>query len=515
MISMNNRDANHWLIIVLLITALLKIPSLFEPYWYGDEGIYLTLGTAVRHGLTLYRDIHDNKPPLLYLIAAIANTQFWFKFILLTWHLLSITAIFYLSQKLFPQKPIRGLLTAALFVIMALIWEGNIANGEIFMILPVIVGTSILYQILNIKNPARHASQVAGVAGRQRYISNIKYFVAGTMFAIGFLFKVPAMFDFAAIFVFITLLSAKTVKEVFLNLFKTRTLALSVGFALPIILSIIFYWKQGALAPYLNSALLQNVGYLGSWSTGSHESTSTITKSGLLWRTVAVAILTLGLWIAKNRYRLPPGSVLIMIWFVFALYGALLSERPYPHYLIQPAVPAALLITSLIFEKKKELRLGLSILGLVGIVSYFNIKFWQYPVLAYYQNFSAWMTQRKTTEDYFSFFGKQVNQTYRLAKYIQLTTKPADSIFVWGDEPYIYALSDRLPPGRYTVAYHVVDFNGYGETARAIELKKPEIIVVMDDETRPFPTLFSILEANYIQTEKIDRATIYRLTTRL
>ncbi len=57
---------NPFLLIIILLMILLRIPSLFEPYWYGDEGIYLTLGQAIRKGLLLYRDIHDNKPPLLY-----------------------------------------------------------------------------------------------------------------------------------------------------------------------------------------------------------------------------------------------------------------------------------------------------------------------------------------------------------------------------------------------------------------------------------------------------------------
>src|SRR3990167_10011079 len=95
----------HALVIVLLIVTLLRIPSLFEPHWYGDEGIYLTLGMAVRQGLTLYRDIHDNKPPLLYLVAAVAGTQFWFKFILMLLHLTTIVAFYHLSRLLFQKHP--------------------------------------------------------------------------------------------------------------------------------------------------------------------------------------------------------------------------------------------------------------------------------------------------------------------------------------------------------------------------------------------------------------------------
>jgi len=40
---------------------------------YADEDIYLTLGQGLKKGLVFYRDIHDNKPPLLYVMAAVAG----------------------------------------------------------------------------------------------------------------------------------------------------------------------------------------------------------------------------------------------------------------------------------------------------------------------------------------------------------------------------------------------------------------------------------------------------------
>ena len=36
--------------------------------------------------------------------------------------------------------------------------------------------------------------------------------------------------------------------------------------------------------------------------------------------------------------------VLVVLWATFALFGALLSARPYPHYLQQLAAPVSLLV---------------------------------------------------------------------------------------------------------------------------------------------------------------------------
>ena len=65
-----NQLANkHELILILLLfTTFLRLPTLFEPFWYGDENIYLAIGQAMRKGLLLYQDIIDfpNKPPLIF-----------------------------------------------------------------------------------------------------------------------------------------------------------------------------------------------------------------------------------------------------------------------------------------------------------------------------------------------------------------------------------------------------------------------------------------------------------------
>ena len=91
-----------WLLILLALIVLLRIPSFFEPYSYGDEMIYLSLGEGIRQNIPLYKGIHDNKPPLLYITAAAAGSLFWFKAILTIWNLITIFLFWKLSTILFP-----------------------------------------------------------------------------------------------------------------------------------------------------------------------------------------------------------------------------------------------------------------------------------------------------------------------------------------------------------------------------------------------------------------------------
>lgn len=93
----------YWFILGFVF-IILRLPSLFEPYWYGDEGIYLVLGQAIRKGLTLYSQIHDNKPPTLYYLAAIARTVFGFRLLLAVFMVPTIYYFYRLSLHFLIKK---------------------------------------------------------------------------------------------------------------------------------------------------------------------------------------------------------------------------------------------------------------------------------------------------------------------------------------------------------------------------------------------------------------------------
>lgn len=457
---------NEALVLLVIFSLVLRLPSLFEPYWYGDEGIYLTLGQALRKGLVWYRDIHDNKPPLLYLLAAFTGTVFWFRLLLMVWFGTTVAVFYRLCQKLLPQAPAAWATLA--MIILTTIFEGNVANAEIFIVLPVALGILLTFK------------------------PRPNYWLIGGLFSLGSLLKVPAAFDFMALVLWLFFWKKRPLPGIALA---------TAGFALPLAATIIYYAYQGGVEPYVRSALLQNVGYLQSWG-GS--------QAGLITRFIITAVgLTIFIPLAK-KLKLSAAGGLVIIWFAWAMFGALLSGRPYPHYLIQPAIPLAILVTLIISHQNKLLRFAaLVAVGLAGL-AYYQIRFWQYPILGYYQNFIAYSLGQKTKTDYYSWFDGRVNQTYRLAEYIRSTTTPAEPIFIWGDEPYVYALSQRLPVGRYTVAYHVVDFNGYSATIAALDRQRPKIIAVMTYESRDFPELKARLATDYVQTTTIDQAKIYR-----
>lgn len=490
----------EWAILLcLFLTIILRIPSLFEPFWYGDEGIYLALGQALKKGVVLYSGIHDNKPPLLYILASIADNVFWFRAMLLIWTMATISLFWALLEKLFGKDKRKVNLALFFFTILANIplIEGNIANSEIFMIGPVILGILLIFPFLLKPKTAK--------------VKPLNFLLSGVFFSLSFLLKVPGLFDFFAILAVLAF-AFDFKKETFKKLFSS-VFILSSGFAILIILSFIYFYFKGAFFEYLTSGFLQNFGYLSSWKTGSMTSSGASTQSGLMLRGIILAGLLGVLYIVKSH--LSRKNLLIFIWFLFGLFAALLSERPYPHYLIQLLAPASLVLATILFSKKPLAKIVSLFLIAITTFSIIKVGFWTYKTVDYYSNFTAFALGQKTRDDYFNYFGGHVTQTYLAAEYLIPRTANKEKLFIWGDEPYLYALSRRVPVGRYTVAYHIVDFNGYEETLDALNNNPPFFIVINKQEKRPFPEFFEFVDSNYKLEKEIGNLDIYHLNSTL
>src|SRR3990167_3724477 len=110
----------HYLILslILFLTFIFRFPSLFEPFWYGDEGIFAAVGRNLNHGGVLYQTAWDNKPPMIYLTyAAIFKlfgvSMFWLRLVTLIVVLLTACVIYEIAQAAIGAK--RALLATFIF----------------------------------------------------------------------------------------------------------------------------------------------------------------------------------------------------------------------------------------------------------------------------------------------------------------------------------------------------------------------------------------------------------------
>lgn len=480
-------EKNEGLILILLLVAVLRIPGLFEPNRYADEDIYLTLGQGLRKGLVFYRDIHDNKPPLLYLVAAMAGSVMWFRLILMAWNLVNVVLVWKLAEKLIKSRWLMVLVTGVFGVFTSIpLTEGNIANGEVFMIMPVTAGVLLMW-----------------VESNKRVIVWKKWIMAGVLFSLGFLFKVPVLFDLFGVLFWLSVYQVSDWRGWFKWIVDRRLWLVLTGFLVPVLLSIVYYVAEGAGERYLRSALGQNIGYLSSWEGGS----GAFYENGLFQRGVVLLVWLIAIWCLRKRLGREFG--LASLWLVGGLFGANLAGRPYPHYLIEIVAPASLLI-GLVIDRFKLIKAGVAfVLALTVGVAIWRYEYWYYKSVDYYVNFVMYVTGQKTREDFYDFFGNGVVRNMRVAEYIRQRTDQDAKIFVWGTEPAIYVLSDRLPVGRYTVNYHIRDFDGMSETMAALTKEGPKYIVTIEGELVD-RELDAYLSAYYLQVMEDGGAVVWR-----
>lgn len=460
------KSRSFWfLLITSVIFFLLRLPSLFEPYWYGDEGIYQVIGDALNSGRQLYSGIWDNKPPLLYLLYAVFHSdQFTVRLVSLVFGLLSVVAFFYLTRKLFHEtkngEKISIFVTFTYAVLFGLpIIEGNIANSENFMLFPIILAGFLIVKLIK-KNQALEF--------------NSKLIIPGILLSIAFLFKIVAIFDFAAFFVAIAIVelcNKRSIQKLFLNL-----IPFVLGFIIPIALTFLFTLLNGTLSDFIKATFTQMFGYVGYGN-------KFVIPQGLLIMKLSILLL-FNLYILFRRQNLSISTIFVLVWLSFSVFNALFSQRPYTHYLLV-LLPAFCLFLGLLIWDKKIKHLGLVLL----IILFFVIGTFSYykKTPRYYFNFVSFITGSKNLAQYQAFFDRNTPNDYQLAQFIKNNTTEKDNIFIWGNNAQVYKMSNKLPPGRFTVAYHITASDEYiNETYIALKAAQPKFIIVTSPKN-PIP----------------------------
>lgn len=482
-----------WSVLGLCILFfLLRLPSIIEPYWYGDEGIYHVIGQAMNNGQLLYRDIWDNKPPLLYLIYAYANgDQMLVRFISLIVGFFSVVAFYLLSSKLFLSERISFIITLIYVLLFATpILEGNIANAENFILLPIILAAWLTAKY--VLDP--HRSKEKKMQGVTILV------VAGLLLGTAFLFKIVAIFDLAAFALFLILHELKKFNLKHIKEAITPVFALVSGFLIPFIIATVYFSLQGILIDYLQGAFAGNVDYVGF-----ENSLFGIPQGLLLIKVIGLMIALIFIIIKRTMFS--KVSLFITLWTLFALFNANFSGRPYIHYILV-MLPSFCLLIGLMFNSKSLKEAKFILIGIIAIVTVTLLTFPTYGIgktFAYYQTTMQFLNGNVDVRTYQAFFDSKTPRDYAIASFLKNNTSESDKVFLWGDSAQIYTLSQKLPPYKYTVSYHVKQSEVLlKETQEAINHEKPKYIVVLP-ESQPLP--FSV--PLYIIRFNVEGAIIY------
>lgn len=524
-----------------LLVFILRIPTFAEPYWYGDEAIYLTIGNALRAGERMYVDVIDHKTPLIYYFAAFAGDQFGFRLLTLAAVVLSTAFFFFLTKDFFSRIRYRTLATL-IFILYTNIprYEGNIPNGELF-VMTFVLGALVLLRHTSIYQSfftkAKHVTLPNII--RKQSGNTVFLFSSGVLFGLATLTKVPAVFDFAAVFalgwflaideVFPSGSIAKRWTQKLYSIVLQLGLVLS-GWGAAIFASIVYHALRGSLSEYIDFGLLYNFRYAGSWSPQFPSPVVAVFFSlpGKLFILTAWTLL-----LTLLRKHLTPQFRFAAVWLLLTLVAATLSNRPYPHYFLQ-VFPALSIVVAQVFEVLFEcLSAGAKMLRsqawkwekqvtshitqvalsfIVVAIFMTTLELLQvtpYPTTKYYRLFYQFATKQISWPEYRDQFNPLLRDNYQISKLLRMN--PEEEIFIWGDNPLLYALSGKNPVGRFTVAFHIDDFNAYQETLDVVQTKSPKYIIVMKHRTM-LQGLEPYLNANYIPSGEYDTLTVWRRT---
>lgn len=511
-------DHQTLLLALFVLIIFLRLPNFFEPYWYGDEAIYLTLGNAINNGEKLYTTIIDHKTPLIYYLATVPN-QFYFRILNMVWMFFTTAFFFVFAKKLFKKDGWAFLASLILVLLTTLPWlEGNIPNGEIFVMGFVMFGAVIFSKTSIFINFFKKEVSI-----NKTLKDGILLIAAGFMMGLGVLTKVPAILDVAAFLSIFWLIlvtvffdaksNLKQFNKTFFYLLN-RGVFFVGGLILPIIISILYFVLKGQGQDYLDYGLLYNLRYSQSWPLDLGNSLLNFAFSMV---GKSIILFTIFILVSLNNDKLKKRFQFISLYFIFTLYSVLLSSRPYPHYFIQMVPPLALLLVDFFvtikeIKKKKILHTAKALVlssGLLLLTAYvmMSLNFRPYSSAKYYKQFYQYATLQISKEEYENSFDSLVEENRQVSKLIK--EMGIKKMFIWGTNPLLYAQSKTIPTSRFTVSFHIKDFDDQNRTFEQIEKEAPKLIIIMNNETESFPKLEEYLSNYYLVNNQFQHMTLY------
>jgi hypothetical protein len=497
-----------------VFTVIIRLPSFFEPPWHTDEGIFQAVAQKVAQGGELYADAWESKPPL-FLYIYVATLELFGPGVLAI-RIAAAAAAFitqvatygiarrYLSTRAsVAAAAVTGVLLAVPF------WEGNLALTETFALPPTALGVLCL-----LRWEARF-----GLRGAAGWL-----FAAGVMFGLAFLIRQTTALIAAGAVVWLLASGREWLRPAVVM--ASGSIAAIVPVVALFALSHDFYWFWDA-----------NVAFFLKYVPSGRE--LPLYHRPLTLLPVLLAVLATAVH-ARRGER--PAWSLPLLWLTITLATSLLTGRPYPHYLLQCAPPLALLLVMLASRARSwrpalpqwpalATATALVALWLLVVTPEFkgNLAGMRYSHNEdYYVNFARYALGMQSRAQYNNFFDARVNLTERLGDELARLTKEGDVVYIWGEYPWVYSLSDTTPATPYMTSFYVLLMPHLDtQLKETLRQSEPRFIVMLNDAWPSVPdyqgvlkrrwynatrTLNGLIAERYEQAAVVGRARIFRRT---
>ncbi len=486
-----------FLLVLAAIPVLLYLPFSGTPF-ERDEGVYATIAQGILRGDMPYRDLFDNKPPLVFVWYAISFSLFGESVYaprIVAAACLGVTAVLLYHQARIALPQGAAYAAAILFAISTgLPWVALHANTEAYMLLPLV------------------GSLLAFTHGMKE--EKLKwFFVAGLLVGLAMMTKQVAMWNLLALALVALIWHRRTAENSWQAIaptfwmFTGALISLSIV-ALPFALT-------GSLDDFLYANLSYNWVYVNflSWA----QRFANLGYGMLFFSAIAAPFIAgsiAGLVVIWRRRAAVTDYVLIL-WAVASAIGVASGGRFFPHYFLQLMPSLAVLTGVVIYDRfvngnQHVLSRPAWMMALFFIVVSVGTTAVLYiSPLEAEQRVSERVYQQKEWE----------RTSENLGNYIQARSNPDDTIFNYGRESQLYFYADRAPAVPYFYDWVLeYDENALAEIIAGLDEARPVYIVdsaqapLFDDWDAAHPQILrDFLAEGYDYMGRVYFADVYKL----
>ena len=485
-------SSGRWLTLAIGLVLLMAIPNLSYPIG-RDQATYCVIGRGLLDGARLYRDLWDNKPPgIFYLYSAIVRLfgpKMWSIGLLDILWLLAISAcIFRFTERtLGTGASFLAVLVNAALHIRAGYWDAG--QPEAFLMLFIFGGYFLL-------------------CGRNRH-AKLREAGAGFLFAAAFWVKYNAVvfLPFLLLVLFLaeeetggTSLRARLATDSFHWVSALSRFA--AGFLLGSVLVVSVCLFSGAWSAFVEQQFKVLPRYAVMASTGIPNywvwAASRVNFWLGFWTVSAALAAIIVAWRRHHLARLAPAMVGAACGF-----AALAMQIRYQPYYFETCYPFFAIFWGYLGVQAWE--------GAQVLARYFARRNWRVarvltwvvlanlvalclpgPVIRMVTNYRAFDRWRRDPVQFYRSYSwpgaaEDFRDVLRVVDYLKRHPAPADGVYVWGNEPLIYYLSNHRPPARFVWNLALIApwrLPGWRrELVRRLAKVRPRyIIVARDDE---------------------------------
>ena len=496
---------DYGLVAIAVLLVLLPVSPLNFQLSFRDPGVFLYTGWRILHGEVPYRDIWDQKPPVIFYInalgLAIAQGS--------RWGVWAIELISLFVAALIGYKLINKFLGRTAAIISSYLWLVNLffiirgGNYTTEYTLPLQFGCILLTINQHGRTNTRYLNLWIGI------LCGIAFFTKQNTIGVGI-----------AIFLYMLMeaISSREFKKYITNIGW-----MTAGGLIVAIIIFFAFLLQGALKPFWDAAFFYNTIYVTENSltakySALKEGLSIFSKGDLsILAIVGWAIGILLLVLKQFKAPLKTFILLAVLDFPIEIIFVSLPGNSYTHYYMT-LLPACSILAGLVVWAVTSLANKVEWLATKRVI-------WESVVAVLILGL---LTRAEFKSYYDNVISLRLFRNNPIIAYIDQNTNKNDYVLMWGGQTSINFFSQRASPSRFNYLYPLytpgyLDAQKTNEFLNDIYNKKPLLIIDTNDGYTPIDKFgylpsqnqrwINYLQDNYIIVGRMNGTndyTIYR-----